>query len=109
MSKINFFKNALKLTTTENIILESASKFCKTELSKNILKDFKHGAPKDIYKKLGDMGLLGPTVKDYNCLGTSFKMYGLIGKEIEKIDSGYRSMYSVQSSLVMKPIEKYGG
>lgn len=53
------------------------------------------------------MGILGPTITGYNCLGESYSTYGLIAKEIESIDSGYRSMYSVQSSLVMKPIASY--
>jgi glutaryl-CoA dehydrogenase len=53
---------------------------------------------------MGEMGILGPTIKGYNCLGESYKTYGLIAKEIESIDSGYRSMFSVQSSLVMNPI-----
>ena len=53
------------------------------------------------------MGLLGPTIPDYG-LGTSYKMYGLMAKEIEAVDSGFRSMFSVQSSLVANPIHQYG-
>ena len=57
---------------------------------------------------MGEMGIFGPTINGYGCLGESYKTYGLIAKEIESIDSGYRSMFSVQSSLVMNPINNYG-
>ena len=53
------------------------------------------------------MGILGPTIRREECLGENYTTYGLIAKELESIDSGYRSMYSVQSSLVMNPISKY--
>ena len=63
---------------------------------------------RSIFLNMGEMGIFGPTINGYGCLGESYKTYGLIAKEIESIDSGYRSMYSVQSSLVMNPINKYG-
>jgi glutaryl-CoA dehydrogenase len=63
---------------------------------------------KKIFKKFGEMGIFAPTIKGYGCLGESYKTYGLIAKEIEAVDSGYRSMFSVQSSLVMGPIYDYG-
>ena len=62
-----------------------------------------------IFREMGEMGLLGPTIPEtYGALGTSYVAYGLIAREIERIDSGYRSMMSVQSSLVMYPIYAYG-
>ena len=108
MSKINLLRPYLKISSTDKLILDSVRKFCRNELSGRINKDFKSGNSKDLYKQFGEMGLLGPTVKGYGCLGTSYKLYGLMAKEIEYIDSGYRSMFSVQSSLVMNPINKYG-
>lgn len=108
MSKINLLRPYLKISSTDKLILDSVRKFCRNELSGRINKDFKNGNSKDLYKQFGEMGLLGPTVKGYGCLGTSYKLYGLMAKEIEYIDSGYRSMFSVQSSLVMNPINKYG-
>ena len=62
---------------------------------------------RNIFKEFGNMGILGPKIKGYSCLGESYLTYGLIAKEIEAVDSGYRSMFSVQSSLVMNPIFKY--
>ena len=105
MNKIRLLKPNLNLSSTENIIIENLKKFCKSEL-KPIVNNFTDN--REIYRKFGEMGILGPTINDYNCLGTSYKMYGLMAKEIESIDSGYRSMFSVQSSLVMNPINKYG-
>ena len=63
---------------------------------------------KDLFKKLGKIGLLGAQIKGYGCAGVSYVAYGLIAKEIEAIDSAYRSSLSVQSSLVMQPIFDYG-
>ena len=108
MSKINLLKSSLGLSTTDNMILNSVKKLCRNELSKRINIDFKFSRNKDIYKIFGEMGILGPTIKKYDCIGVSHTMYGLIAKEIEYIDSGYRSMFSVQSSLVMNPINKFG-
>lgn len=108
MTKINFFKSCLNLSNTETMIIDTVRKFCRKELKSRINQDIKNPNPYEIYRKFGDLGLLGPTIKEYGCLGTNYKTYGLIAKEIEYIDSGYRSMFSVQSSLVMNPINKYG-
>lgn len=59
-------------------------------------------------KELGDLGVLGPTIKGYGCAGVSSVAYGLLAREVERVDSGYRSAFSVQSSLVMYPIDTYG-
>ena len=74
-----------------------------------VIEDYKNETvDRNIFLEMGNMGIFGPTINDYGCLGESYKTYGLIAKEIESIDSGYRSMFSVQSSLVMNPIYKYG-
>ena len=62
----------------------------------------------EIIKEMGELGILGPMINGYGCAGTNYITYGLITREIERVDSGYRSMMSVQSSLVMFPIYKYG-
>ena len=105
MNRINLLKPSLNLSSTNKLILESIKKFSRSELKEALNKNYSN---RDIYKMYGQMGLLGPTIKDYGCLGSSYKMYGLIAKEIEYIDSGFRSMFSVQSSLVMNPLNKYG-
>ena len=61
-----------------------------------------------IFREMGELGLLGPMIEGYNCAGMNYVCYGLIAKEIEAVDSGYRSMMSVQSSLVMHPINAFG-
>jgi glutaryl-CoA dehydrogenase len=63
---------------------------------------------REIMTELGDLGLLGPTIDGYGCAGTNYVSYGLVAREIERVDSGYRSAMSVQSSLVMHPIHAYG-
>ena len=108
MSRIQLLIKNLNLTSTENMILDSVRKFSRSELLPNVNNDFKKSRTKELYSKFGELGILGPTITNYGCLGLSYKMYGLIAKEIEYVDSGYRSMYSVQSSLVMNPISKYG-
>ena len=57
---------------------------------------------------MGELGILGPMIDGYGCAGSNYVTYGLITREIERVDSGYRSMMSVQSSLVMLPIHRYG-
>lgn len=63
---------------------------------------------RDIVYEMGELGVLGPTIKGYSCAGVSSVAYGLLTRELERVDSGYRSMMSVQSSLVMHPIYTYG-
>ena len=106
---INILSIGKNLSTTQNLIIESVKNFCKTELKPRVINDYRNEVvDRNIFKKFGEMGIFGPTIKGYGCLGESYKTYGLIAKEIESIDSGYRSMFSVQSSLVMGPIEQYG-
>lgn len=110
MSRINLLCKNLQLSSFETMILESVRKYTRTELLPRVNKDFKDKGIhcRKLYKDFGKIGFLGPTIPEYGCMGLSYKMYGLIAKEIEYVDSGYRSMYSVQSSLVMNPIYKYG-
>ena len=88
-------------------LLDSVRKFCRSELVNYTSIQGNKDSTRRLYKKFGNLGLLGPTIKGFNCLGESYKLYGLMAKEIEYIDSGFRSMYSVQSSLVMNPIYYY--
>ena len=97
-----------KQTATQRSIIESVKKFCQQELIPRVRNDYRvEVVDRSIVKNMGDMGILGPTINGFNCLGESYTTYGLIAKELEAVDSGYRSMYSVQSSLVMNPISKY--
>ena len=106
---INLLKINGNLSTTQKIIVDSVKSFCKSELKPRVINDYKNYIfDKNIFLKMGEMGVFGPTIKGFGCLGESYKTYGLIAKEIEYIDSGYRSMFSVQSSLVMGPIYNYG-
>ena len=105
----NLLKVYNKLSTTQNIILNSVKSFCADYLKPRVIQDYKNEVvDRNIFLEMGKMGIFWPTINDYGCLGESYKTYGLIAKEIESIDSGYRSMFSVQSSLVMNPIYKYG-
>lgn len=95
-------------TPTQVAIIDSVKKFCKQELQPRVRNDYSDEVvDRSIIKKMGDMGILGPTIKNDYCLGESYTTYGLIAKELESVDSGYRSMYSVQSSLVMNPISSF--
>ena len=104
----NFFRLTKQLSSEQKIIIDSTRKFCKEYLKPRVISDYKNEIiDKSIFKQFGNMGILGPTIKDFGCAGESYLTYGLIAKEIESVDSGYRSMFSVQSSLVMNPINKY--
>lgn len=109
---LQLLKQTKHLSTTQTMIIDSVRKFCKKELIPRVRKDYKDEMTKaaslNIFKSFGELGILGPTIHGYNCLGETYKTYGLIAKEIEKVDSGYRSMFSVQSSLVMNPIFQFG-
>ncbi len=104
-----FFLNE-QLTEDERLIKESARAFANEHLAPNIIKAFADEVvDASIFKKMGDYGLLGVTTPEtYGGTGAGYVAYGLVAREIERIDSGYRSMMSVQSSLVMYPIYAYG-
>ena len=99
-----------QLNDEEKILRDSVRNFCGDILSKKIDVAYKEElVDRDIFPKFGEMGLLGITVpEEYGGLGGNYVSYGLAAREIERIDSGYRSMMSVQSSLVMYPIFAYG-
>ena len=101
---INLINPLKRLSQTDKIILDSVKKFTNTNLI-NYLDKHRH---RELYKEMGDLGLLGCNLNRNNCLGLSNTMYGLVSKEIERVDSGFRSMLGVQSSLVMKTINDYG-
>ena len=92
----------------QKAIVESTKHFCRDYLQPRVRNDHRQEVvDRQIFKEMGNMGLLGPKIKGYQCLGENYVTYGLIAKEIEAVDSGYRSMFSVQSSLVMNPIYHY--
>ena len=98
-----------QLSEDEKIIQDQAQKFCTHELLPRITKANRNETfDRDVYLLLGENGLLGSTIDGYGCAGTNHVAYGLIAREIERIDSAYRSLMSVQSSLVMFPINEYG-
>ena len=98
-----------QLSYDEKCIKELAYSFSKYDLLPNVVSSFRNeNFDKKIIKKMGKTGLLGPTINGYGCAGVNYVSYGLIMREIERVDSGYRSCASVQSSLVMFPIYKFG-
>ena len=98
------------LTEEQKHIREAVRNYVKKEISP-IIEDYAQRAefPRQIVKQLGELGCFGPTVPvEYGGGGLNYVSYGLIAREIERVDSGYRSMMSVQSSLVMLPIYEFG-
>ncbi|MCZ6830282.1 MAG: acyl-CoA dehydrogenase [Gammaproteobacteria bacterium] len=98
-----------QLTEEERLIRDTAKQYAQDKLAPRVREAFRdeHTDP-GIFREMGELGLLGPTIKGYGCSGVNYVSYGLIAREIERVDSGYRSMMSVQSSLVMYPIYAYG-
>ncbi len=91
------------------MIRDSARRYCQDRLMSRILMANRHETfDREIFNEMGELGLLGCTIDGYDCAGLSYVAYGLIAREIERVDSGYRSAMSVQSSLVMYPIHAYG-
>ncbi len=99
-----------QLTDDERMIRDAAANFCQGKLMPRVKEDFRAGyADAKIFKEFGAMGLLGTSIPtEYGGGGLNYVSYGLIAREIERVDSGYRSMVSVQSSLVMLPIFEFG-
>jgi len=98
-----------QLTEEEQMVQRSAHDFCQSELMPGILQANRHESfDRNIMRQMGELGLLGVTIDGYGCAGLSSVAYGVIAKEVEAVDSGYRSAMSVQSSLVMHPIWAYG-
>lgn len=97
------------LTEEEVIVRDQFRDYCQEKLMPRILMANRHETfDKDIMKEMGSLGVLGCTIQDYGCAGVSSVAYGLIAREVERVDSSYRSAMSVQSSLVMHPINAYG-
>jgi glutaryl-CoA dehydrogenase len=98
-----------QLSEDERIIADAARAFCDEKLMTRVLEAHRHERfDREIFRELGEMGFLGSTIQGYGCPGVNHVSYGLIAREVERVDSGYRSMMSVQSSLVMYPIFTYG-
>ncbi|XP_061181990.1 glutaryl-CoA dehydrogenase, mitochondrial-like [Saccostrea echinata] len=98
-----------QLTEEEKMVRDSFRAYCDDKLMSRILMANRHEKfDPEIVPEMGAIGVLGPTIKGYGCAGVSSVAYGLIAREVERVDSGYRSAMSVQSSLVMHPIYAYG-
>lgn len=98
-----------QLSDEEQMVRESAAKYAQEKLAPRVVQMYREeGIDSTIFKEMGELGLLGSMLEGYGCAGMSYTAYGVIAREIERIDSGFRSMMSVQSSLVMYPIHSYG-
>jgi glutaryl-CoA dehydrogenase len=99
-----------QLTEEERMVRDAAQAYCQGKLAPRILEAFRNEkTDPGIFREMGELGLLGPTIPaEYGGPGLSYVSYGLIAREVERVDSGYRSMMSVQSSLVMLPIYEFG-
>jgi len=98
-----------QLSDDELAIVDAAHSFCQEKLQTRVLMAARHEKfDREIMNEAGAMGFLGSTIEGYGCAGLSYVAYGLIAREVERVDSGYRSAISVQSSLVMHPINEYG-
>lgn len=99
-----------QLTEDERMIRDSVRAYATDKLASRVLEAFREEKTDPaIFREMGDLGLLGPTIPEqYGGAGLNYVAYGLIAREVERVDSGYRSMMSVQSSLVMVPINEFG-
>jgi glutaryl-CoA dehydrogenase len=99
-----------QLSEDERMIRDTARAYAQDKLAPRIIDAFQHETTDpEIFREMGALGLLGPTIpEEYGGVGANYVSYGLVAREVERVDSGYRSMMSVQSSLVMFPIYEYG-
>ena len=98
-----------QLSAEQRMVRDSTRQYAQDHLQPKVREAFQNEtSDPDIFRQMGAMGLLGLTIDGYGCAGMDYISYGLVAREIERIDSGYRSMMSVQSSLVMYPIYTYG-
>jgi glutaryl-CoA dehydrogenase len=99
-----------QLSDDERMLRDAAATYCQGRLVPRVLDSFRHEkTDPTIFREMGELGLLGPTIPtEYGGAGLNYVAYGLIAREVERVDSGYRSMMSVQSSLVMVPINDFG-
>ena len=97
------------LTEEERMVRDSARAYCQEQLLPRVLEANRHERfDREIMNEMGALGFLGATIDGYGCAGVNYVCYGLIAREVERVDSGYRSAMSVQSSLVMHPIHAFG-
>jgi glutaryl-CoA dehydrogenase len=98
------------LTDDERMIRDTARAYAQDKLLPRVIEAYREErTDREIFNEMGELGLLGVTLpEEYGCAGASYVAYGLVAREVERVDSGYRSMMSVQSSLVMYPIYAYG-
>jgi glutaryl-CoA dehydrogenase len=98
-----------QLTEDERMIRDAARAFCQDRLMSRVLEANRHEVfHREIMNEFGEQGFLGATLDSHGCAGIGYVAYGLIAREVERVDSGYRSAFSVQSSLVMYPIHAFG-
>jgi glutaryl-CoA dehydrogenase len=99
-----------QLSDEERMVRDAAQAYCQDKLMPRVLEAIRHEKTDPaIFREMGELGLLGPTIPgEYGGAGLNYVSYGLIAREVERVDSGYRSMMSVQSSLVMVPINEFG-
>ncbi|MFQ3789670.1 acyl-CoA dehydrogenase [Halomonas sp. A29] len=98
-----------QLDEDERMVLQTAHDYCQDKLMPRVLEANRHERfDREIMNEMGELGLLGATIDGYGCAGMNYVSYGLIAREVERVDSGYRSAMSVQSSLVMYPIHAFG-
>jgi glutaryl-CoA dehydrogenase len=98
-----------QLDEDERAIRDAAHAYCQEKLLPRVLEANRHEHfHREIMNEMGEMGFLGATLEGYGCAGVNYVSYGLISREVERVDSGYRSAFSVQSSLVMYPIHAFG-
>ena len=98
------------MSNFERMIRDAARSYCQDKLAPRVQDMFRHEKTDiSIFREMGELGLLGPTIPtQYGGAGLNYVSYGLVAREIEWVDSGFRSMASVQSSLVMVPINTFG-
>jgi glutaryl-CoA dehydrogenase len=98
-----------QLTEDERLVMEAARNYCQEKLYPRVQSAFREERfDREIMNEMGELGFLGSTIDGYGCAGANHVCYGIVAREVERIDSGYRSAMSVQSSLVMHPIYTYG-
>ncbi|MBF8224262.1 acyl-CoA dehydrogenase [Halomonas sp. 328] len=103
------FRLVDQLDGEERMVQQTAHDYCQEKLLPRVLEANRHEIfHREIISEMGELGLLGATIEGYGCAGMNYVSYGLIAREVERVDSGYRSAMSVQSSLVMYPIHAFG-
>ena len=98
-----------QLSEEERMVRDTAKQYAQNKLLPRVRDAYRNEqTDPEIFREMGELGLLGPMIQGHGCAGMNYVCYGLIAREIESVDSGYRSMMSVQSSLVMHPINTFG-